>query len=94
MALDTKAKRGAAIDLGQFGRPWLAEPRGQLTFPARLSLLGWAEFDSMPGAPLYGGRAVQLCGHNPGAKAATASTPGAQQAIASTPGAVELTSNP
>jgi hypothetical protein len=52
MALDTKQKRGSAIDLTLGFRSWLAEPDGSLAVTDRLSLLKLASAVSPAGGIL------------------------------------------
>ena len=41
MSLDTKQKRGSAINLGVPFRPWISEPQASSSFGSRLSFLGF-----------------------------------------------------
>ena len=50
MALDTKQKRGSALNLSNPSRPWLVEPDGTLANTDRLSLLRFASAVT-PAAP-------------------------------------------
>lgn len=39
MSLNTKQRRGSAIDVGMPHRQWLANPSGDVDYPERISLL-------------------------------------------------------
>lgn len=66
-ALDSKQKRGSVINMGQPGRPWLAEPDGTLASTDRMSILtyasavapaapgGNAPFSIFGGSPIFDG---------------------------------------